>query len=157
LRENISKYRSVRMMDSDVTKIVSIMKASCLHAYLATVDGDEPRVRPVTAMVEDDMSIWVATFSNSRKVKQLGKNPNVCLAFVEHPGGDKAAVVLGRAVPETSPEQRRRVWKLSPSDLTAYFPDGPDSQAYCLLRIAPRQIEWREDWESGNKTFVPGP
>ena len=144
------------MPNSDVTKIVSIMKACCLHAYLATVDGDQPRARPVTAMVEDDMSIWVATFSTSRKVKQLAKNPNVCLSFVEHPDGDRAAVVLGQAVAETSPEQRRRVWKLSPSDLTGYFPGGPGSEEYCLLRIVPRQIEWRESWESGNKVFLPG-
>lgn len=144
------------MIDADVTKIVSIMKASCLHAYLATVDEDQPYVRPVSPIVEDDMSIWVATFSTSRKVKQLGKNPNVCLAFVEQPDGNKAAFVQGRAVTETNPEQRRRVWKLAPYDLTGHFPGGPDSVAYCLLRIVPRQVEWREDWESGNKTFVPG-
>jgi len=145
------------MTTSDVTKIVSIMKASCYDANLATVDGDQPRVRPVSPIVEDDMSIWVATFSTSRKVKQLKKNPNVCLAFVEQPDGNKAAVVLGQAVIETNPQQRRRVWKLSPSDLTGYFPGGPDSEEYCLLRIVPQQIEWREDWESGNKTFVPSP
>ena len=103
------------------------------------------------------MSIWVATFSTSRKVKQLGMNPNVCLAFVELPDGDRAAVVLGKAVPETSPEQRRRVWKLAPYNLASHFPDGPDSEAYCLLRIMPQQVEWREDWESGNKVFVPSP
>lgn len=143
-------------MPADIQRIVSIMKANCFHADLATVEGDEPRLRPVTAIVEDDLSIWIATYSTSRKVRQLGKNPNVCLAFVEHPDGNKAAFVLGRAVTETSPEQRRRVWKLA-SDLTQYFPDGPDSADYCLLRIKPQQIEWRESWESGNKTFVLGP
>ena len=144
-------------MPTDIQSIISIMKANCSHADLATVDADEPRLRPVSAIVEDDLSIWVATFSTSRKVKQLGKNPNVCLSFVEHPDGNKAAFVLGRAVIETSPEQRRRVWKVAPYKLAEYFPDGPDSAAYCLLRIVPRQIEWRESWESGNKVFVPGP
>jgi len=145
------------MMNPDVTKIVSIMKACCPHAYLATADGDQPWVRPVSAIVEDDTSTWVATFSTSRKVRQLKKNPNVCLAFVEQPDGDKAAVLLGQAVIEASPEQRRRIWRIAPYDLAKYFPEGPDSEAYCLLRIVPRQIEWREDWESGNKTFVSGP
>jgi general stress protein 26 len=145
------------MTTSDVTRIVSIVKTCYRHAYLATTDGDQPWVRPVTAIVEDDMSTWVATFTTSRKVKQLEKNPNVCLAFAEHPDGNRAAVVLGRAVAETDPEQRRRVWKLAPYDLAGCFPSGADSEAYCLLRIVPRQIEWREHWESGNKTFVPGP
>jgi general stress protein 26 len=143
------------MTSSDITRIVSIMKANCRHAYLATADGDQPWVRPVTPIVEDDMSTWVATFSTSRKVRQLEKNPNVCLSFVEHPDGNRAAVVFGQAVTEADPEQRRRVWKLAPFDMAGYFPGGPDSKDYCLLRIVPRQVEWREDWESGSKTFVP--
>ena len=143
------------MAESDVPKIVSIMKANCLEAYLATADGDQPRVRPVSPIIEDDLSIWVATFSTSRKVRQLSKNPNVCLSFVERPDGNRAAVILGRAVTETSPEQRRRVWK-SATDLAQYVPDGPDSEAYCLLRIEPKQIEWRESWESGNQVYEPG-
>jgi len=53
---------------SDEQKIVSIMKENCIHAYLATCDGDQPRVRPVSPIVEDDMSIWVTTGATSRMV-----------------------------------------------------------------------------------------
>lgn len=52
-------------MKSDEEKIVSIMKENCLHAYFATVDGDQPRVRPVSPIVEDDMSVWITTFKTS--------------------------------------------------------------------------------------------
>jgi uncharacterized pyridoxamine 5'-phosphate oxidase family protein len=82
---------------SDVHKIVSIMKDNYLYANLATCDGDQPRVRIVSPLVEDDMSIWVTTRSTSRKVKQLRENPRICLAFIEPPDGDRAVTVIGEA------------------------------------------------------------
>jgi general stress protein 26 len=129
---------------SDEQKIVSIMKVNSLHANLATCDGDQPRVRTVSPIVEDNMSIWVTTRSTSRKVKQLRENPKICLAFVEPPDGDRAAIVIGEAriIPDT--RKKRRVWKLAPFDLYEHFPDGPDSDDFCLLKIIVKRIEWRE-------------
>lgn len=129
-------------------KIVAIMKANCLHAYLATCDGEQPRVRPVSPIVENDMSIWVTTFSTSRKVKQLKQNPRICLAFVEQPRGDKAAFVIGEARITADLEVRKRVWGLASFDLTEYFPGGPESDEFCLLEIVINNIEWRDSWTS---------
>jgi len=129
---------------SDEQKIVSIMKDNSLHAYLATCDGDQPRVRIVSPVVEDDMSIWVTTRSTSRKVKQLGENPKICLAFVEPPEGEKSVTVIGEAQIIPDLEKRRRVWKLAPFDLYEHFPNGPDSDDFCLLKIIPKRIEWRD-------------
>ena len=134
------------MNQSDEQKIVSLMKQNCLHAYLATCDGDQPRLRPVSPIVEDNMSIWVTTYSTSRKVKQVGQNPRICLAFVQQPNGDKAATVVGEAQIIPDIEERKRVWKLATFDLWEHFPNGPDSDEFCLLRIVIKRIEWRDSW-----------
>jgi general stress protein 26 len=132
------------MTVSDEQKIVSIMKHNFLHANLATSDGDQPRVRTVSPIVEDDMSIWITTRSTSRKVKQLRENPKICLAFVEPPEGDKSATVIGEAEIIPDLEKKRRVWKLAPFDLYEHFPGGPDSDDFCVLKIVIKRIEWRE-------------
>ncbi|MBA7612866.1 hypothetical protein ES703_20107 [subsurface metagenome] len=136
-------------------KIVGIMKENCLHAYLATTDGDQPRVRPVSPIVEDDMSIWVTTFASSRKVKQINENPKISLAFVEQPTGEKAAVVIGEAqiIPDLA--EKKRVWKLATFDLSQYFPDGPESRDFCLLKIVIRKIEWRDSLEGETNICEP--
>jgi general stress protein 26 len=131
------------MSPSDKQKIVTIMKANFLHTSLATCDGDQPRVRTVSPIVEEDMSIWITTRSTSRKVKQLRENPKICLAFVEPPDGDKSATVIGEARIIQDIRKKRRVWKLAPFDLYEHFPDGPDSSDFCLLKIVIRRIEWR--------------
>jgi len=140
---------------SDEQKIVSIMKDNSLHASLATCDGDQPRVRTVSPIVEDDMSMWVTTRSTSRKVKQLRENPKICLVFVEPPDGEKAATVIGEARIIPDVRKRRRVWKLAPFDLYEHFPNGPDSDDFCLLKIIVKRIEWRESWKSGAKIYEP--
>jgi general stress protein 26 len=143
------------MSVSDEQKIVSIMKANSLHAYLATCDGDQPRVRPVSPIVEDDMSIWVTTGGTSRKVKQIRQNPKICLAFVEQPNGDKAAIVIGEAQIIPDIKKKKRVWKLAPFDLYEHFPDGPDSNDFCLLKIIVKRIEWREIGTGAAKIYEP--
>jgi general stress protein 26 len=143
------------MSRSDEQKIVSIMKNNYLHANLATCDGDQPRVRTVSPVVENDMSIWVTTRSTSRKVKQLRENPKICLAFVEPPEGDKSVTVIGEAQIVPDPVKRRRVWQLAPFDLYEHFPGGPDSDDFCLLKIAVKRIEWREVGTGAQRIYEP--
>jgi general stress protein 26 len=143
------------MNQSDEQKIVSIMRDNFLYANLATCDGDQPRVRTVSPIIEDDMSIWVTTRSTSRKVKQLRENPKVCLAFVEPPDGDRAATVIGEALIIPDIRKKRRVWKLAPFDLYEHFHDGPASNDFCLLKIIVKRIEWREIGTGAAKIYEP--
>ena len=143
------------MSISDEQKIVSIMRDNYLHANLATCDGDQPRVRTVSPIIEDDMSMWITTRSTSRKVKQLRENPKICLAFVEPPEGDKAVTVIGEAQLIPDLEKRRRIWKLAPFDLYEHFPDGPDSDDFCVLKIMANRIEWREVGTGALKIYEP--
>jgi general stress protein 26 len=143
------------MNPSDQQKIVEIMKKASSFAFLATCDSGQPRVRPVSPMVEDDMSVWVATSGKSRKVQQIKKDPRMSLAFVVHPQGDKAATIIGEAEIVEDMEQKKRVWGLASYDPTQFWPDGPESKDYCVLKINVKQIEWWEDWETGMKTYEP--
>ena len=131
------------------------MKENCLHAYLATSHDNQPFVRPVSPIIEDDMTIWVTTFSTSRKVNHIGRNPKICLAFVEQPTGDKAVLVFGDAYIVADSEEKKRVWQLARFDLSQHFPNGPESRELYLLKIIPKKIEWRDNWEEGNKIFEP--
>lgn len=143
------------MSSSERSKIVAIMKENSSHAYFATCDGDQPVVRPISPIVEDDTSVWIMTFDSSRKVKQIRQNPRICLAFVEQPDGDKAATIIGRAEIVDSLDEKKRVWSLASYDPSQYFPDGPASSELCLLRILTEKIEWRDSWRGGRNVYEP--
>lgn len=143
------------MDPSDRQKMVAIMKDNCLHAYMATCDGDQPRVRPVSPIVEDDLSVWVTTYSSSRKVKQIEQNPKICLAFVEQPRGDRVAFLIGKAEIVADLADKKRVWDLATFDLSEHFPDGPESHEFCLLKMIIDKIEWRDGWTAEVNTYQP--
>ena len=52
----------------------------CQVVFLATVDGDRPRVRPVTLLRKGD-DLFTVSRLRSSKVKQIMKNPRVEFAF----------------------------------------------------------------------------
>jgi len=143
------------MNRSEEEKIVEIMKKNFFGAHLGTCDGKQPSVRPVAPIVEDDLSVWVATHSTSRKVQQIRANPRICLAFMEHPGGDKVAIVSGEAELVEDLKEKKRVWNIATLDLSRFFPQGLESPEFCLLRIKIKKIEWRESWVSEVKLYEP--
>jgi general stress protein 26 len=143
------------MANNDKQKIVEIMKKSSNFAFFATNDGDQPKVRPMSACVEDDMSIWLATMANSRKARQVKRNPKVSLAFVVPPTGDETAIVMGEAEIVEDMDQKKRIWGLLSYDPKQFWPEGPESKDYCLLKIDIKQVEWWENFESGLKTYQP--
>jgi len=52
-------------------------------------------------------------------------------------------------------QQKKRIWGLAPYDPSQHFPEGPESEDYCLLKINIKKIDWWEDFESGTKTYQP--
>ncbi len=132
------------MSNPERTTVIEIMRAGAGQAYLATCDGDQPMVRAVAPFIEDDLTIWVATFASSRKVSQIEANPKVSVAFLDPSGEGMTATAIGDAAVVDAPDQKKRLWSLFGFDLAYHFPDGPDSEEYRLIRTVPRKIEWRE-------------
>lgn len=140
---------------TDKKRIIKIMKETIDHTYFATCDKNQPVIRSMTPVIEDDMTIWMITFSNSRKVKQIKKNPKVCLFFTKQPKGDKTVIVLGIAKIISDLKTKEYVWKTAHYDPTSYFPKGPGSKEFCVLKIIPSKIEWWDNWKTGRKTYKP--
>ncbi|UCG43748.1 MAG: pyridoxamine 5'-phosphate oxidase family protein [candidate division WOR-3 bacterium] len=144
------------MAAKDKAKIRRIIKETKGHAFLATVDRQQPAMRSIAPILGPGLTIWVATYASSRKVRQIRKNPRVALQFTSQPDGHRLVLVLGRARIVRDMAEKKRAWKLAGYDMFQYWPEGPGAAEYCLLRIVPRRIEWREDWTRTN-VYRPGP
>jgi general stress protein 26 len=140
---------------SDKQRIVKIMKQTLGHTYFATCDDDQPIIRSMTPIIEDDMTIWIITFSNSRKIKQIKKNPKICLLFIEQPNGNKTARVMGKVKIIDDLKTKKYVWKIAHYDPSSYFPKGPEHPPFCVLKIIPSKIEWWDSWKQGRKIYKP--
>ncbi|MBN2431021.1 MAG: pyridoxamine 5'-phosphate oxidase family protein [Acidobacteria bacterium] len=135
--------------------VAALLQATRQHAFLATVDGDQPSCRVVAPFVDDDLNIWIVTFRESRKVVQIEQNPRICLSFLEIPGYTREANVYGQAVIVAAAGEKQRIWTIAEDNLRRYFPEGPDSENFCLLRVRVDRVEWRQGPISQFQVYRP--
>jgi general stress protein 26 len=116
--------------------------------HMATVENAEPFGRVMwTVQAEDDFTLWYTSAASSQKMRQLEKNPSVCLTIYE---SGKDARIFGRAEPVTDRETKDRLWK---EDWRRYFPQGKEDPEYQLVRVTPSRVEYRDLKKSGMRTL----
>lgn len=109
---------------------------------LATLDGDQPRVRPVSPVRTDGFTVYVANLRRYHKTRELAANPRCELCYLA-PDHDQvritgvAEVVDDRALLD-------EIWRTNPL-LRAYLgtPDNPELVVY---RIRPTRVRFMREW-----------
>lgn len=86
---------------------------------------------------EPDMTIWIGTWSKSRKVREIQKDSRVTLAFHDKEG--TAYVTLqGSAQIESDIHKKRKYWR---EEWSGFIPQGPDGDDYVLVKFIPSRVE----------------
>ncbi|MEW5827176.1 MAG: pyridoxamine 5'-phosphate oxidase family protein [Candidatus Bipolaricaulota bacterium] len=120
--------------------------------YLATSEGDQPRVRPVT-LLNLDRKFWIATGTRSAKARQMRRNPNVefCLPLTAECGQGYVRV-SGLASAVSDPDTREKIGQQIPF-LGEYW-TGSDDPQFALFRITRVEIEYLKPGEMTPVTFI---
>ncbi len=108
--------------------------------YLATVEGDMPKVRPVT-LIHYDKKMWVTTGSDDNKIRQINANNNIefCLLLK---AGETSGYVRGSGIAEIVADTKTRTMIAENTPFFKEFWKDADDPGYALLRIHPREIEY---------------
>jgi general stress protein 26 len=76
-----------------------IMQAQTYCALITVDQNGRPQVRTMNPFPpEEDMTVWVATNTRSRKVQEIRQNPHVCLYYADHKNATGYVALTGRAV-----------------------------------------------------------
>src|SRR5262249_54490861 len=110
--------------------------------YLATIDGDQPRLRPVSPVKTDAFTVYVANLRSYHKTAEIAANPNVELCYLDDHHDQVrltgvAEVVTDRAV-------LLEIWDTNPL-LRQYLGslDNPELVVYC---IRPTRVRFMKEW-----------
>ena len=124
-------------------KILAKFQGPTLSCLATISDDGKPWVRYVTPpRMDDDLTIWIATFANSRKIGQIAKNPDVHLTtgVTTVETAESYLQIQGKAKILTDEATRKAVWF---EGLQGPF-TGPDDPNYCVCRITPYRIEYHK-------------
>lgn len=110
---------------------------------LATIDGNQPRVRPVSPVrVDDDFTIYVANLRSYGKTHEIAENPRVELSYLD----DQHDQVRLTGVAEVLTDQGllREIWESNP--LLRRYLGSLENPALIIYRIRPERVRFMREW-----------
>jgi len=109
---------------------------------LATIDGDQPRLRPVSPVRTDGFTVYVANLRQYHKTGEIAANPKVELCYVD--AGHNQVRLTGVAEVVTDRALLQEIWDANP--LLRQYLGTLDNPQLIVYRIEPRQIRYMREW-----------
>jgi uncharacterized pyridoxamine 5'-phosphate oxidase family protein len=109
---------------------------------LATIDGDEPRVRPVSPVRVDGFTIFVANLRSYGKTAEIAANPHVELCYLDE--NHDQVRITGSAEVLTDAVLLAEIWASNP--LLRRYLCTPDNPELIIYRIVPVRVRFMREW-----------
>jgi general stress protein 26 len=109
---------------------------------LATIDGDTPRLRPVSPLRNDRFTIYIANLRSYHKTGEIAANPNVELCYLDD--GHNQVRLTGVAEVVTDRTLLQEIWDASP--LLRQYLGSIDNPEFILYRIHPTRVRYMQEW-----------
>jgi len=120
-------------------ELIEMINDENTFGYLATADGDQPKVRPISAKYSFKKLLF-ATFAGSDKTKQLKKNSKIEMAWTFP---DLAHARFEGTIAEVMDNKIKRQYLEEWPLLKECFSDENDPK-YTLLEIKPTKVQFND-------------
>ena len=109
---------------------------------LATLDRDQPRLRPVSPVRVDGFTIYVANLRSYHKTGEIATNPKVELCYLA-PSHDQVRIT---GVAEILEDRTllEEIWESNP--LLRNYLGSADNPELIIYRIVPERVRFMREW-----------
>jgi general stress protein 26 len=120
---------------------LAVMRAA-RFPMLASLDGDQPRVRPVSPVRTDRFTVYVANLRAYHKTVEIAANPKVELCYLD----DKHDQVRITGVAEVVTDRAllQEIWDANP--LLRQYLGRPDNPQLIVYRVRPARVRFMREW-----------
>ena len=126
----------------ELTALAHAVIKSARFPQLAPIDGDQPRVRPVSPVRVDGFTIYVANLRRYGKTRELAANPNVELCYLDE--RHDQVRITGAAEILTDAAVLAEIWESNP--LLRKYLGTPDNPDLIIYRIRPKRVRFMREW-----------
>jgi general stress protein 26 len=109
---------------------------------LATIDGDQPRVRPVSPVLVEGFTIYVANLRSYGKTREIIANPRVELCYLDEPHDQVR--ITGIAEVLTDAVKFQEIW--DGNALLRRYLGSPENPELIIYRIRPGRVRFMREW-----------
>jgi general stress protein 26 len=119
----------------------SVMQAD-RFPHLATIDGHQPRLRPVSPVRTEGFTVYVGNLRSYHKTGEIAANPRVELCYMDD--GHNQVRLTGVADIVADRALLQAVWNDNP--LLRQYLGSIDNPEFILYRIRPVQVRYMREW-----------
>lgn len=125
-----------------VPQLAAELVSKVKFPQLATMEGDQPRLRPVSPVRTDGFTVYVANLKSYGKTNEIASNPKVELCYVDEEHNQVritgvAEVVNNRALLED-------IWNAN--RLLQHYLGSIDNPQLIVYRIVPNRVRFMLEW-----------
>ncbi len=127
---------------AELPELAAAVIAADRFPCLASMDDDQPRLRPVSPVRTDGFTVYVANLRQYHKTGELAANPKVELCYMD----DEHNQVRLTGVAEILEDRPllEEIWETNP--LLRHFLGDVDNPALVVYRIKPVRVRYMREW-----------
>ena len=110
--------------------------------HLASIDGDQPRLRPVSPVRTDGFTVYVANLRSYHKTAEIAANPKVELCYLDD--GHNQVRLTGVADIVTDRAVLQEIWDSNP--LLRQYLGSIENPALIVYLITPNRVRYMREW-----------
>ena len=122
-------------------RALAVMR-SARFPQLATVDGDQPRVRPVSPVRTDGFTVYVANLRGYHKTAEIAANPKVELGYMDDHHDQVRITGVAEVVSDRTLLQE--IWDANP--LLRQYLGSIDNPELIVYRVRPNRVRLMREW-----------
>jgi uncharacterized pyridoxamine 5'-phosphate oxidase family protein len=127
---------------AELPALASRVVQSDRFPYLATMDGDQPRLRPVSPVRTDGFVVYVANLKPYHKTAEIAANPKVELCYLD--ATHDQVRITGVAEIVTDRNLLQEIWDANP--LLRQYLGTIDNPLLIVYRITPTSVRFMREW-----------
>ena len=127
---------------SEVAELARATIKDAKFPQLATIDGDQPRVRPVSPLRIDGYTVYVANLRSYTKTAQIEANPRVELCYMDSHHNQVRITGIAETVQDR--EVLEDLWKENP--LLRNYLGSIDNPELIIYKVVPSKVSYMQEW-----------
>jgi len=138
----MAKPKSKPVDPAELTSLALAAMAGAKFPMLATIDGDQARLRPVSPVRTEGFTVYVANLRAYGRTHEIAANSKVELCYLdEH---HDQVRITGSAEIVTARDTLESIWESNP--LLRSYLGSIDNPELIIYRIIPNRVRFMREW-----------
>jgi general stress protein 26 len=127
---------------TEARRLALLVVQSARFPFLATVEGNQPRLRPVSPLHSDGFTIYIASLRRYGKTAEISANSRVELGYLD--AQHNQVRITGVAEIVTDRVLLNQIWDANA--LLRQYVGSPDNPELILYRVRPSRVRYMREW-----------